>query len=220
MCIALCAYSWINTRAVSWVSVAHIQVAVHMYINCMMLFLWALSWSVHHTTPPGLLSPPSEKSFVLLLASKINWGKSAVLAGSQQPWLGNPVMSKVVPAGRQCTLTPVMCDSEGKNGFTVIYSGEKWCRMLMFSSICLLAAGKTLGFLVLFLSFPIFSPKVQQNSNIHNWSNTQKFSMKLITFVFFWDFFFKLQTSQKTDSLPYICTYFSALLLMCVHTVC
>lgn len=34
-------------------------------------------------------------------------------------------MSKVVPAGHQCALTLVMCDSEGKNGFTVIYSGEK-----------------------------------------------------------------------------------------------
>lgn len=165
MCIALCIYNWINTQAVSWMSVAHIEVAVHIYINCMVLFLWALSRGVYHTTlSPGLLSPPSEKSFVLLLASKINWGKSAILAGSQQPWLGNPVMSEVVLAGHQCTWTPVLCDSEGKNGFTVIYSGERWwCCILMFSSICLLAAGKTLGFLVLSLSFPVFSPKYNKN---------------------------------------------------------
>lgn len=99
MCSAVCIYNQISTWAVSWMRLACIQLALHIYISCMMLSLWALSWDVYHTaSSPVLLPSLLEK--IICLARKINWEKSAILAGSLWPWPGNPVMSsEVVPAG-------------------------------------------------------------------------------------------------------------------------
>lgn len=182
MCSALCIHHQVSAWAVSWVHLACIQVAVHVYINCTMVPLWALSWGVCHTaSSPGLLPSPLEKIVCLACLP-------AILGGSQQPWSGKPVMSsEVVPAGRRM---PSMYFDTGSMWFwgkELIYSGlqrgEMWCRLSTLSSIGLLET--MLGFSALFLCPPVFSPKVQQSSNAWYWSNAHEFSMKLITFTLF-----------------------------------
>lgn len=129
MCIALCIYNRISAWVVSWMHLAHIQVAVHIYINCMMLSLWALSWGVYHTAAsPHLL--PSLREKIICLACL-----PARQIGENQPsWLevGSPDQGiqscplRLFLLGvlwLRCTLTPAPCDSEGKNWFTVVYSG-------------------------------------------------------------------------------------------------
>lgn len=162
MCIALCIYNQISAWVVSWMHLAHIQVAVHIYINCTMLSLWALSWGVYHTAAsPHLL--PSLREKIICLACL-----PARQIGENQPsWLevGSPDQGiqscplRLFLLGvlwLRCTLTPAPCDSEGKNWFTVVYSGEKWwCCVSTLGSICLLAAGKQ------HLAFPLCSYVLQ-----------------------------------------------------------
>lgn len=76
MCSTLCMYNWICTWAFSWMHLAHIHVAVHVYINCMMLSLWALSWGVYHTaSSPGLLPSLLEKIVCLASCQQDKLGK-------------------------------------------------------------------------------------------------------------------------------------------------
>lgn len=169
---------------------------------------------------PPPLSTGKKVICLALLGSKTNRGKSAVLAGSQQPWSGNPVMSsEAVPAGRR---VPSMYFDTGSMWFCgkeLIYSGLQRGEVVMLPIDARLPAGsrETMhGVSTLFWCSPVFSPEVQQSSNAHYWSNVGEFSMKLVTFTFFWDLC-KLLILWKTDSLSYIRTYFTALLLMCVR---
>lgn len=120
-----------------------------MYISiapCSPCELWA---GVFITLLPLLASSPLcwKKSFVLFLASKTNWGKSAILAGIQQLWSGNPVTSsEFVPAG--CRV-PLLYFDTGPVQFWeeelicgVLQQGEAVMLCITLSSICLLAAGK------------------------------------------------------------------------------
>lgn len=76
MCSTLCLYNWICTWAFSWLHLAHIHIAVHVYINCTMLSLWALSWGVYHTAAStGPLPSLLEKIICLASCQQDKLGK-------------------------------------------------------------------------------------------------------------------------------------------------
>lgn len=156
MCSAVCIYNQISTWAVSWMRLACIQLALHIYISCMMLSLWALSWDVYHTaSSPVLLPSLLEKIICLAACQKDKLGKI-----SHPGWKSAALTreSSHVLWGCSCWALcafnilwiHVPCDAKGKNWFTVVNSREKWWWLVStLSSICLLAARKKC------LSFPL-----------------------------------------------------------------
>lgn len=120
-CDALCIYNRISAWAVSWMHLACLQVAVHVYINCMMLSLRALHWGVYHTaSSAGLLPSLLEKIICLACLPAIQIGENQ----PSQLEVSSPAQGiqscplRLFPLGvvcLRCTLTLAPCDSEGNN---------------------------------------------------------------------------------------------------------
>lgn len=148
MCSTLCMYN-LYAHGPSAGCIWHTSTLLCTYIStarCSPCELWA---GMFITLLLLLASSPLcwKKSFVLLLASKTNWGKSAIVARIQQPWSGNTVMSsEFVPAGCRVPLlyfdTGPMQFWEAELICDVLQQGEVVMLCITLSFICLLAAGK------------------------------------------------------------------------------
>lgn len=192
LCGTLWMYKWISTWTFSWMHLAHIHSAVHIYIKCTMLSLWALSWGVYHTAAsPGLLPSLLEK--IICLAScqqdklgKIShpgWNSAALFRESSHVlWVCSCWVScafdilwhrpRAILRGR----TDLWCFTAGRSGDAAYHTQFH------------LPSGSregVLGCSPLLPTSSVFPPKVQKSSCVCYWSNARAFTMKLIAFTFF-----------------------------------
>lgn len=193
LCAALCAHTTGYAHGPSAGCIWHTSTLLCTYIATARCSPWELWAGVLITLLLLQASSPLcwKKSFVLLLASKTNRGKSAILAGIQQLWSGNPAMSsEFAPAGSR---VPSRCFDTGPVQF---WEEELICGVLqqgrsgyaVYHTQFHLPSGireRMLGFYSLFTGSSAFPTKVQKSSRVCYWSNAHEFTMKLTAFTFF-----------------------------------
>lgn len=163
----------------------HIHVAVHVYINCMMLSLWALSWGVYHTAASSGLLPSLLEKIICLASCQLDklgkishpgWNSAALIRESSHVlWVCSCWMScafavlwhrpHAILRGR----TDLWCSTAGRISDAIyppqfhLPSGSR---------------ERVLGFSSLLPSSSVFPPKVQKSSHVPYWSNAHEFTMK------------------------------------------
>lgn len=192
MCSTLCMYNWICTWAFSWMHLAHIHVAVHVYINCTRLSLWALSWGVYHTAASSGLLPSLLEKIICLAScqqdrlgkiSHAGWNSAALIRESSHVlWVCSCWVSCTFTVlwHRPCAIlrrrTDLWCFTTGRSSDAVYHTQFH------------LPSGsreRVLGFSSLFPSSSVFPPRVQKSSRVRCWSNAHEFTLKWTAFTFF-----------------------------------